>query len=323
MKFRTEIEVRPLQHSIDYGQQIVSLGSCFADNMARRLKECKFNVVASPTGILFNPASIGNAVDMMLSQRKITPQELISSNDEYFSYDFHSSLSGASIEEALERMNRAIMVGGEALRRADHVIITLGTAWVYRLKSTGNVVANCHKQPHALFSRERLSVAEIVDILQRTISQLEHRPQIILTLSPVRHIGEGAEDNSLSKAILRVAIDELCRTNDNVTYFAAYELLMDDLRDYRFYADDLVHPSSAAVEYISCKFFDAALSPHAKETMEGVEQIQRASRHRPANIHSEQHKAFCRKQLELIAKYNNVDFTEEKRHFEQMLQINL
>lgn len=323
MKFRTEIDVTPWQRTIDYRDHILSIGSCFAQNIAERLAERKFNIATSPSGILFNPASIANTVERFRQRRALCADDLFISDGRWLSYDFHSTLSAADRDEALRQMQSAVERGAELLEETDHLIVTLGTAWVYRLRSTGAVVANCHKQPHSLFCRELLSVADTIDALQRIVDNTNPRTHIILTLSPVRHIGEGVEDNSLSKAILRVAIDEVVRRNERVSYFPSYEIMMDDLRDYRFYGDDLVHPSQMAINYIADKFFEAALSAESKHLMHSVLDIVRAAKHRPMNAASEQYRTFCQKQLAAIATLENINFDEEKRHFESMLQINL
>lgn len=321
MKFRTEIEVTPLPRSIEYDHKIVSIGSCFADNIARLLQEAKFDITPSPTGILFNPASIATAIGDMRSHSEVRSEELIELNGRYVSHDFHSSLSGTTPQEAQSIMQEARERGAKALAAADHLIVTLGTAWVYSHNNSGRIVANCHKQPAHLFTRRLLSVEEIVAHLSDIVSHTS--AQVILTVSPIRHIGDGLVDNSLSKALLRVAIDEVCRKYDNAIYFPAYEIIMDDLRDYRFYADDLLHPSTTAIRYIADKFLGAALSAGAKELMTKVERIVQAANHRPTNPTGEQHKEFCRKQLKIIAELKMIDFSREKELFEEMLQINL
>lgn len=323
MNFRTEIDIDRWQQPIDYHHKILSLGSCFADNIAAKLSENKFRITSSPMGILFNPASIASALERAIERREVTADELLLCDGRYVSYAFHSSLGGDSPESALQAMNGAIRCTHDALQSADHLILTLGTAWVYRLASNGDIVANCHKQPQRLFRREMLGVEEIADILGRVIERLPRRMHITLTVSPVRHLGDGLSGNSLSKATLRLAIDLLTRRHDNVGYFPSYEILMDDLRDYRFYADDMTHPSAAAIEYIAERFFAAALSPRAKELMPQIRQIVRAAQHRPRNSQSEEYKEFCRKQLAAIEQLAEIDFSEEKGQFEHILQINL
>lgn len=322
MKFRTEIEVAPWQQKIEYSDTVVCLGSCFASNIGERLAERKFSVSINPTGILFNPASIASAVERIEARELVTADDVFNSDGRWLSYDFHSSLSGATLGEAVDVINSQIVSSNELLKRANCLIITLGTAWVYRLCSSGKVVANCHKQPHSAFRRELMSVAEIVDSLERIISCTT--AHIVLTVSPIRHLGEGLADNSLSKALLRVAVEEFrLRHAERITYFPSYEIMLDDLRDYRFYGDDLVHPTKMAVDYITERFFEAALSTNAKQKMEEITKIINAANHRAQNPHSEQHRLFCQKQLEAINRIKEIDLQKEREHFEQMLQINL
>ena len=322
MKFRTEIEKISWKSPIEYSSHVVTLGSCFAERISALLEERKFNVTSLPTGILFNPASIAESFKLMTSRHRVTQEEIFEVDGRWLSYNFHSSISAPTAKETIAVMQEAIERGSEALSSATHLIVTLGTAWVYRLREGGNVVANCHKQPSKLFSRELLSVDSIVELLKPMCERF--KGDIILTVSPVRHVGEGLVDNSLSKAILRVAIDTLQRLYpERITYFPAYEILVDDLRDYRFYSEDLVHPSQMAVEYIAEKFFDVALLPNSKEVMSRVERIVQASKHRPLNPHSESYKTFCRRQIDAIAEIRGVDLSKEKHFFDSMLQINL
>ena len=326
MKFRTEIDVAPWQHSIDYTDKIVCLGSCFASNIAERLRRHKFDVISSPTGILFNPVSIAQSVDMMLRAARgesvVNPDMMVLLDDRYVNYDFHSALSGATPMAATLAMQEHLEEGGNALNRSNLVVITLGTAWCYEHREFGRVVANCHKQPSRLFNRRLLSVAEVVEALVSIVESINCR--VVFTVSPVRHIGEGMEDNSLSKAILRVAVAEVCaRYGKGVDYFPSYEIMMDDLRDYRFYDTDMVHPTMQAVDYIAEKFFDAALSVAAKSTMQRINKVVAAAEHRPFNPTSEGYKSFCRTQLTEIAVLKNVDLSNDKAFFERMLQINL
>ena len=322
MKFRTEIEIEAWSKPLEYSHNILCLGSCFATNIGEELLKRKFRVTISPTGILFNPASIALAMRQMATQEFPSERTLIELDGRYLHHNFHSAIAGDTPQEAITAMREALQRGNEARQRADLTIVTLGTAWVYRHKESREVVANCHKQPHQLFSRELLTVDECVAYLEEIILLSSER--ILFTVSPVRHLGEGLEDNSLSKAILRVAIDTVCRRHsDRVSYFPSYEILIDDLRDYRFYGEDLVHPSRQAVEYITEKFCEAALSPSSKALMAKVESITRALNHRPNNPRSEAYKRFCESQLRSIEEIKGVDLSEERASFERLLQINL
>lgn len=325
MKFRTEIEVKKWQQPLEYSDQIVCLGSCFATNIAERMRAHKFNVISLPTGILFNPASIARAVDMMArsyeGSRDIDLAMMVPHDGRYLNYDFHSSISGQSVEHAVEVMHEVLVEGGRYIKGGDLVIITLGTAWCYVHKESGRVVANCHKQPASLFERRLMSVAEVVEQLVNVVESIGGR--VLFTVSPIRHVGEGLEDNSLSKAILRVAVSEVCNMyGGGVDYFPSYEMMMDDLRDYRFYDADMVHPTKQAIDYITEKFFEAALSERAKQTMQQVDRVISAVEHRPFNPKGESYKTFCRKQIEAIEGLKGVDLSKERAFFERILAEN-
>lgn len=321
MKFRTEITIAPWSEQIGYNDKIVCLGSCFASNIAGKLRESKFNVTDNPTGILFNPKSIARSVAMMRNGARVTEEDIFERNGRYVSYLFHSSISGATPEEALDAMNNALNNGRRSLEEATLIIITLGSAYIWR-DSRGEVVANCHKMSAKNFSNELLTTEQVTDSLREIIDNT--KAKILFTVSPVRHLNDGLEGNSLSKAILRVAINNIISQHPNrASYFPAYELVIDDLRDYRFYAEDMLHPSAQAVEYVTGKFFEAALSDDAKKRQNKVLDIVQARAHRPLNPHSEAYRNFCLAQLKNIAELGDIDFSEEKEYFEQMLQINL
>ena len=321
MKFRTEITIAPWSEKLEYTDSIVCLGSCFASNIATKLKESKFNAVDNPVGILFNPASIARSVELMAKQTPINQSDIFERNGRYVSFMFHSTLSGATPEEAIEVMQNGVAEGGKQLNNAKLIIITLGSAYVWRDRS-GEVVANCHQVGAKNFSVERLSLEQIVQNLEDILSLTS--AHILFTVSPVRHLNDGLEGNFASKALLRVAIDEIIKRHpERASYFPSYEIVMDDLRDYRFYDTDMLHPSAQAVEYIAEKFFEASLSERAQQQRSRVLDIMQARKHRPLNPASEAYKNFCRQQLNAIADLKEVDFSEEKSYFEQMLQINL
>lgn len=320
MKFRTEIRIDPLGVRIGYENRMLALGSCFAEHLSARLAEAKFRIASNPTGVLFNPLSIAAALDTFLTPRPVTEKELHTQHGLRFHYDFHGSFSSDDPHEALARMNAARSAGAEALRQADRLILTFGTAWVYELRATGDAVANCHKQPAALFRRRRLAPEEIAERFDGLLRGALADRQVILSISPVRHLGEGLADNFLSKATLRLAVEELLRRHPNTVYFPAYEILTDDLRDYRFYADDLVHPSAQAIEYVWELFSQAALTEKARTLLPRIGSVVTAARHRPLHPESEAYRVFCRKQLEAIAALPEADFTQERRLFERYAQ---
>ena len=321
MDFRTEIKIAPWSEQIDYNDRIVCLGSCFATNIARRLQESKFQVVDNPTGILFNPASIARSVRLMTKRYTINNSDIFERNGRYVSYLFHSSISGSTPTEAIDKMNSALHNGTKAIDSASLIIITLGSAYVWRDMS-GEVVANCHQMSSKNFTNELLSVEHITESLREIVTHT--KAKILFTISPVRHLNDGLEGNSLSKALLRVAVDNIIKEHPNrASYFPSYEIVMDDLRDYRFYNEDMLHPSSQAVDYIAEKFFEAALSNRAKRVKNSVLEIVQARAHIAHNPQSEGYRNFCATQLKAIEELADIDFSEEKSYFEQMLQINL
>ena len=317
MKFRTEIESTPLKVGIDYGTKIFAVGSCFAQNIAQRLLCAKFRVTTNPTGILFNPASIAQALAAFDKQVIAEPGRVVSRGDVFVSLDCHSDLAGSSADEALNTYQSAIYEGHKTLTAADCVIITFGTAWVYEHTATGTIVANCHKLPQSEFTRRRLSVAEICNMFRPLMEGILSGKQVIFTVSPVRHTADGLAENSLSKATLRVAIEELCSSYANAEYFPAFEIMTDDLRDYRFYAEDMAHPTQQAIEYIWEKFADAALTAEAKALLPKVEKIVSAAAHRPFNPSSNEYRNFCCRYLAEAKALSPIDFSAECAIFEQ------
>ena len=317
MKFRTEIELAPLTEGMEHGAKVFALGSCFAENISERLAKAKFSIASNPFGVLFNPESIANAIDRLADTRSFAVCDITAGRESYFSFDAHSSLDGKTHTEAFANLNRAVAQGAKSLAEADWVILTFGTAWVY--EKEGRVVANCHKQPASHFERRRLSVEEIVERYSRLFEGALRDKKVILTVSPVRHIGDGLQENSVSKATLRLAVEELVAKYENALYFPSYEILIDDLRDYRYYADDLVHPSKMAVDYVWERFCEAVLTPKAQAKLPQIAQIVAAAEHRPFNPESEAHKEFCRKMLEKIENMPELDFDSERKAFERYL----
>ena len=329
MQFRTTIELKPFDRRIDHSQTILSLGSCFASNVAERLSRAKFCVTSSPTGILFNPESIAATLDRFDAVARgdngalPAAEDLAYGNERWFSYDFHSDFSATDATDALATMQEAVRHGAQALKDAQVVILTFGTAFVFRNKQSGDVVANCHKQPQALFQREMMSAEQIaaryISLMQGPLAG----KQVIFTVSPVRHLADGLEQNSLSKATLRVAVDLIQKACPNAYYFPSYEIVMDELRDYRFYADDMTHPSRMAIDYIWERFGEVAFSDKTKALNERIERIIKASEHRPFNRNGQEYKAFCRTQREKImqleSEHPSVCMAKEKEFFDTYL----
>ncbi len=319
MKFRTEIDIARSDLSWGYENRTVSIGSCFAERIGQRLQNSKFKIENNPLGTLFNPASVADALERIAGGKEVSESDLFLGGDLWSSYDFHGSFSALSAKEAVEKMNSAVRVTNAALQSADRVIITFGTARVY--EKDGRVVANCHKQPSREFVRRELSCEEIVERFDALLKGALRDKQVLFTVSPVRHVADGLVENFRSKATLRVAIEELLRRNDSAYYFPSYEILTDDLRDYRYYAEDMIHPSEVAVEYIWQKFTQAHFTDKAMQTLSCVERICAAAAHRPVNPTSAAHRKFCEDQLSKISALPELDFSAEKEHFEHGVKV--
>jgi hypothetical protein len=269
LKLQTPVTDDRCKVGISFNDRIMMLGSCFSDSIGRQLSDYGFNVCVNPFGTLYNPVSILNSVERLATGKEFTPEEciMIGAGDERFcSFSHHTSFARASKEEFIENANKALNEAREFFLNADKLIITLGTSWCFRHNASGIIVSNCLKRNAAEFTRERLSVAEVTDALKR-IQELTNA-QIILTVSPIRHFKDGAHGNQISKATLLLGIEEFlagCPVDLSMNprypaeYFPAYEIVMDELRDYRFYAEDMCHPSQQTVNYIRERFLDWAL----------------------------------------------------------------
>ena len=323
MEFRTKTDIANWDYRLRHSDKLLVMGSCFAEHIGRRLVEMKWRAQVNPFGVLYNPLSISEALERMLACRPYTEDELVCFPDGGWNTWLHySRYSHPDKGEALAAINASFMQASALLRQADMLIVTLGTAWVYRLKETGQVVGNCHKVPERDFLRQRLTVEEIVDTYTALLAQLwavNPKLRVLFTVSPVRHVGDGLQENNVSKATLRLAVEELVAKYENASYFPSYEIVVDDLRDYRYYGDDLAHPSKMAVDYIWEKFCDAVLAKSAREKLPQVAQIVAAAEHRPFNPESEEHKLFCQKMLARVEAMPELDFSEEKREFERYL----
>ncbi len=323
MKFRTELKIAPLKRTIALTERIVALGSCFASEISEALSSRNLRIVGNPLGPLFNPSSIAATLQRALSGRRFSAEELKTNTEgENFSFEASTRFTDPSAEELLTRLNTTNDQLREAVTTADWLLLTFGTAWVYRLQTSGEVVANCHREPLASFRRERLTVEEILAEWRPLIEGPLADKQIILTLSPIRHLGDGLQDNAVSKATLRLAIEELASAYDNVHYFPAYELLIDDLRDYRFYAEDLVHPSRQAVGYIVERFTEYAFAALDRAYLDRIDRVMNFCRHRPLHPQSESHRQGVRKaldELRSLQEETKIDFSAQIHALERQL----
>lgn len=290
MRFRTEIEIPQFERKIEPGDRIFSIGSCFAENIASKLCAGGFQVASNPFGVLYNPASIEMALKHIYSGREYTEEDLVRNGELWCSPYFHSTFPALNPGEALEKMNRAVHTAHKALAQADHVLISFGTPWAYTVSgkftahhpslAEGAVVANCHKFPPDYYERRRMTAVEISGIYSALADGPLQGKKVIYTVSPVRYVKEGLHGSNLGKAVLLLAVEDICRTNSGALYFPAYEALTDDLRDYRFYDTDLVHPSQSAVEYIWELFRTHAMTTEAADQAVETARLTATMRHR-------------------------------------------
>lgn len=301
MNFTTRIPIPESNQPIDYNSRVVCLGSCFAVNIGQKFDYFKFRNTTNPFGILFSPVALEKCIGFAVNQHVFTEAGIFYHNERWHCFDAHSDLSHPDKDILLDNLNQAVGIAHEALQSATHIIITLGTAWVYKHMESQNFVANCHKVPQKEFSKHLLSVFEIKDSLQnilRLIAQINPQAYVTFTISPVRHIKDGFTENQWSKSNLISALQEILNTEHrilNTGYYPSYEIMMDELRDYRFYAEDMIHPSQTAIDYIWERFTETAISPEAYPTMQLADSIQKALQHRPFNPDSAQHSAFTQK----------------------------
>jgi hypothetical protein len=272
------------------------IGSCFAENIGVKMEEMMFRALKNPFGVLYNPSSVANACIHLANPKPFTTGDLFLYNEMYNSFMHSSKFSHADRDECLRLINSSLTESAKRFASINHLIITFGTAYVYKLKSTGQTVANCHKLPAAQFIRERLTTDEIVDEWSSLLCKLlsiNASMKVIFTVSPIRHFRDGAHLNQVSKATLLLAVQSLCeKFPDTATYFPAYELMMDELRDYRFYADDMLHPSPVAIDYIWERFCETYMEPSTRETIREALDLSKMLNHRPLNTSSVLYKQF-------------------------------
>lgn len=318
MQFTTQIPIAPGSPQLDYNSKILSLGSCFAVNMGQKLDYFKFRNTTNPFGILFHPLAIEKFISYAVNQKAFTEKDIFYHNERWHCFDAHSDLSSPDKATMQANLNNAVLNAFDTLKKASHIIITLGTAWVYRSTASGNLVANCHKVPQKEFNKELLSVEAISQSLHNILNLIKEansKATILFSISPVRHIKDGFIENQRSKAHLVTALHETLQSATCPLpsfYFPAYEIMMDELRDYRFYAEDLVHPSQTAINYIWERFVQAWINPGAQPIMKEADAIQKSLQHRPYNPNGAQHHDFQEKLAlrikNLQAQYPHITF---------------
>lgn len=295
MLLQTQVPVSPLQPELNYDSRIFLMGSCFAENMGEKFGYFAFRNLTNPFGIIFNPISVAHSFKRIATRTAFDANAIFEFNEVWQSFEVHSSLSQQSKALFLSETNQKLLEAHEFLITASHIFITLGTAWVYSFKETGAVVANCHKVAQQKFEKKLLSTEEIKDALHTILESVQHlnpEAKIIFTVSPVRHLKDGLVENNVSKAHLLSAVYQITQQHPAVTsYFPAYELVMDELRDYRFYAQDMLHPNAIAVAYIWEKVTNG-LSIQTQKSMNEIDVIRRSLQHKPFNPNTAAHQKF-------------------------------
>lgn len=322
MQLMTPINIKSLDPTINYRNKIVLTGSCFTEHIGNYLAEVKFNILQNPNGILFDPVSVCNSLISYIQNKQYTLDELFPLNEGWHSWQHHSRFSKPDKEESLQLINRSQRTAHLFLKEADWLIITLGSSFVYKLAANGMPVANCHKAQPQTFNKHLSTIEEIVTAFDETIHQLfrfNQHLKIIFTISPVRHLRDGVIDNNRSKARLIESVHHLVNKFDRLYYFPAYELVIDVLRDYRFYDIDLAHPNYTATQFVLEKFSESCLDSEAQKLSEEIKKLVIARNHKPFNAESNQHKQFLQSQLnktkQLREQYPFLDLDKEIQYF--------
>lgn len=319
MKFRTEIPVNNARTEMNYLDGILFLGSCFSIHIHEKLLNLKFNSLSNPFGIVYNPLSLSSQLLRIVNNEPYQESDLHFHNERWFSFDHHSDFSYSDKKECLSQINESLTVSHEKLKSAKFLFLTFGSSWVYHRNENQEVVSNCHKIPAKEFSKFLAETQDMFEQVSYSISEIKKiNPtiQVEFSVSPIRHLADGFFENQLSKGRLFDLIHQLKEWDNSFGYFPSYEFLMDDLRDYRFYKSDLVHPSEDAIRYIWEKYVSTYLTGDAEKTMNQVDKVIQAANHRPFNSGSDAHKKFIAK---TISRIKNLEkqvfggFQEEKR----------
>ena len=304
--FSTQIDIPHSAVEITYNDRILTLGSCFAENIGTKLQEAFFLTFINPFGVMYNPMSVAQGIRYLLSEKEFTATDLFQSGSLWNSLAHSSTFSATTADEALQKINSRLLAARYFLRETNVMMITLGTAWVFELVENGKIVSNCHKLPASRFTRRRLSVDEIINEFTEVFGLLRNSYpglKFIFTVSPIRHWKDGAHENTVSKSTLHLAVDALEKQFDFVHYFPAYEIMMDELRDYRFYASDMLHPSDVAVDYIWQRFGDTYFSSETLNLKKELERLRADLNHRPLHPETEEYRLF---QLSVEKKKNGL-----------------
>ena len=320
MKFRTEIFPDNSKFPIEHSEKILTIGSCFAENIAEYFRYYRFNIDSNLFGVLYNPVSILNSLKILNEEKVFSEADLIYDQGEWHSFYHHSDFSHHDKQECLDKINFKIESASQFIKKSDRIIITYGTSFVYNYIQKAMIVSNCHKIPQSEFTRLLLNADEVTDLISHTIDLLsEMNPglNIIFTVSPVRHWKDGPVENQVSKSQLILAVNRVVEDHDHCEYFPSYEIMMDDLRDYRFYNEDLLHPNSIAIDYIWDKFAGSMLSESTRKLLFEIEKLVKARKHRIRNPDSETTLRFAESNLDLINDLEEmapyINLTDERR----------
>ncbi len=303
MDFRTELSLKPARWKININDPILTLGSCFAQSMGLNFLQNKFQARVNSFGTTYHPISIHKLLNYVAFQEAPAQHTYIESGGIFYNYDFHSKISASTQQSVHKQINELIASLHYFIKNCKVLILTYGTSWIYERTDTGEPVANCHKLPAAFFSKRLVTIDEIQNSFRQTFHQLKSiQPllQVILTVSPVRHLKDTLPFNAVSKSTLRVACHQISQEHSDIDYFPAYEIIMDDLRDYRFHKDDLIHPTEAAEKYIWDKFISTYFDDSTLSFLKHWSDVRNALNHRPSYPESNDHQKFLRETLELL-----------------------
>lgn len=306
INLKTTVEINEYENKISHADKIIFIGSCFTENIGNKLLESLFKVDINPFGILYNPTSIKKSLEILVENKKFVGSDLKFYNNLWFSYFHHSKFSHKDKNVCLQNINNQLEISSNFIREAEYLFITFGTAWIYQLATTKQTVSNCHKLPAPEFTRELLSIENIVknyNILIPLLKEINPNLHIIFTLSPVRHLKDGAVENQRSKAILHLSISQLTKKFDNCYYFPSYEIMMDELRDYRFYKSDMTHINDIGTEYIWTKFEATFFTKKTFKKIKEAQKLVRNLNHKPKNENSDEYQSFKQQNLEKIKQF--------------------
>ena len=322
-KFQTVIGIPEFKWKSGYSKKNIFIGSCFTENIGNQMAALNYDVDINPFGILYNPISVANGIRFLLQNKEFSNEDLIQHDGLWHSFFHHGKFSFSNKNQTLATINNQIKTSSKFLEKANFLFITFGTAWIYKFKKTGKAVSNCHKIPAKEFDRIRLSVNEIVEEHQQLLAEIwkiNRSLKVVFTVSPIRHWKDGAIENQRSKATLLLAIDQIVKNSkENCAYFPSYEIVMDELRDYRFYAEDMIHVSDVAIKHIWRKFEKALIAEESQKISKEIKKIKAAANHKPFNKFTKEHLKFQQEQLSKLKlfeqKHPIVNLELEKQTF--------